>query len=107
MGISASCQSQSLHSSALHTARHVYGVGSDSREEVDDGFNAAWMTCIAQSSQSDDHLSFIAVSQALIGKVEQWLVKTTNTCLAFFSKMLVDLLYHFTHGASQIISDLF
>lgn len=67
--VSASYESHRLNGSAQHTRWQIYGVGSHSREEAHDGFNAARMTSVPQCFQSDDHVCLVAIPQSLHGHV--------------------------------------
>lgn len=76
--VSGSYKSQRLHSSTQHTRRQIHRGGSNTREEAHDGFNAAWMTCVPQSFESDDHVCLIAILQTFHGHIQQWLVQMLN-----------------------------
>ncbi|TNN84052.1 hypothetical protein EYF80_005658 [Liparis tanakae] len=52
---SGAYESHGLHSGTQHTRWQIHRRGSNSGEEAHDGFKAAWMTCVPQSLQNDDH----------------------------------------------------
>lgn len=71
MRISGRDEPHGLHGGANHPRRQVHGGGGDAREEAHDGLDAARVTRVPQSLQSQDHVGLGAVSQTLQGHVQQ------------------------------------
>lgn len=74
MRVSGGDESQRLHGGAPHRRWQLHSGGGDTGKEAYDGFDATWVTCVAQSFQDGDHLALVTISQALIGYVDQRLV---------------------------------
>lgn len=101
MRVSGSYESHRLHSSTQHARWQIHGGGSNTGEEAHDGFNAAWVACVPQSFQSDDHVRLIAIPQAFRGHVQQRLVQVLNKYSVCFFTNSYWLHYNLTYRSFQ------
>lgn len=86
MRVPGSDESQGLHSGTHYSWIQIDWIGSHSWQELYDGFETAWMTCVTQSFQKKDHVFLVVISLTLVSHGQQRLVQTRGLVMSWIHK---------------------